>query len=277
MDEFAKEYLKKLKGLAHDFKSRRKELAESRIKMFAAAITRQLLENHEIFDLLIGAGNSGLYMTKIAEMTYRYLNIPAPKILNIPIMRFEDDGKTLNDNSSLLPKIKQDLNKINTIKNILFVDDEIMRGITANECFKLLLNTYTKITHLDATIIAENHFFEWHYKIPKISVRFFAYSPLIQDLNGNIGHFIPENLYKEIFSLIKDVTSYNRAMAIVIGGGLKKKDPNGNYYFDLKIESSLKDKIAGYDDKKSKLKAHLQELVKNGVEEFKKQKIKFRF
>lgn len=276
MDEFAKEYFKKLKVLAHDFKSRRNELAKSRIKMFAATIARQLLENHETFDLLVGAGNSGLYMTKIAEMTFNYLNTPVPKILNIPIIRFKEDGKTLNDNSSLLPKIKQTLSKINTVKNILFVDDEIMRAITAKECFNLLLNADPNITHLDATIIAENHFFEWHYKMPKVSIRFFAYSPLIQDFNENIGYFIPEDLYKEISSSIENIT-HNHAMAIVIGGALKKKDNNENSYFDFGIESSLKNKIAGYDDKKSSLVNDLEGLVKDGVERYKAGEIRFRF
>lgn len=275
MDEFAKEYFAKLKALAHDFKNRRHELAKSRIKMFAASIVRQLLEFNENFDLIIGAGNSGLYMTKITEMTYQYLNIATPKIINIPIIRFKEDGKTLNNNSLLLPAVKQTINKINAIKDILFVDDEIMRAITAKECFELLLKADPNISHLDATIVAEHHFFEWHYKLPKVSVRFFAYSPLIQYLNANISYFVPEDLCQEIFKHIENISSHNEIMAIVTGGAVKriKQQP----YYDYSVEKILKGKIPNYEERKVILTKDLQKLVKQGIEEYKTGKITFRF
>ena len=277
MDEFAKEYFQKLKALAYDFEDRRFELAKSRIKMFAAAIGRQLIEFDDTFDLLMGAGNSGLYMTKIAEMTYEYLNTSVPKILNIPIIRFKEDGKTLNDNSFLLLKVKEELRNVAPIKNVLFVDDEIMRAITAKECFTLLLKTYSNMSHLDATVIAENHFFEWHYKLPKVSLRFFAYSPLIQWLNANISYFIPQGFYHEISKQIEGVSSYNQAMAIIVGGALKRKDSNENPYFDYKVWEILKQKIPNYEERGTTLVKGLRELVKQGVDDYKTGKISFRF
>ncbi len=275
MDEFAKEYFQKLKVLARDFENRRSELAESRIKMFAAAIARQLLEFGETFDLLIGAGNSGLYMTKITEMAYQYLNVVAPKILNIPIVRFKEDGKTLNDNSSLLPEVKQTLSKIKTIENILFTDDEIMRAITTKECFELLLKADPNISHLNATIVAEHHFFEWHYKLSKVSIHFFAYSPLIQWLNANISYFIPEDLFHEISKQIEGISSHNQAMAIVIGGAVKKIEQQS--YYDYSVNELLKEKIPNYNERKTILTKDLQELVKEGIEKYKAGAIKFRF
>lgn len=277
MDDFANECFHKITRIASDFQGRRKELAESRIKMFAATLCRQLVDFNEKYDVVLGAGNSGLFMTKLTEMIYEYLNIKSPSILNLPIYRFKEDGKTLNDNSFLIPQVKESMQKINSIKNILFVDDEIMRGFTANECFNLILQANPNINHLNATIIAENHFFEWHYKIPKISISFFAYSPLIQGLNGNIGYFIPEDLFRETSLLISEVTSHNHAISIVIGEALKRKDNNGNPYFDFTIESGLKNKIAHYDDRKSSLLNRLREIIKEGVEEYKSGKIRFRF
>jgi len=277
MDDFANEYFHKITRIASDFQGRRKELAESRIKMFAASLYRQLIDFNEKYDVVLGAGNSGLFMTKLTEMIYEYLNIKTPSILNLPIYRFKEDGKTLNDNSFLIPQFKESMQNINSIKNILFVDDEIMRGLTANECLNLILQANPNINHFNATIIAENHFFEWHYKIPKISISFFAYSPLIQGLNENIGHFMPEDLYKEISLLISEVTSRNHAMAIVIGEALKRKDNNGNPYFDFTIESGLKNKVVNYSDRKSSLLNRLREIVKEGIEEYKAGKIKFRF
>lgn len=277
MDDFANEYFNKITKISSDFKERRKELAESRIKMFVASLCRQLIDSNDSYDVILGSGNSGLFMTKITEMTYEYLNIKTPPVLNLPIHRFREDGKTLNDNSFLIPQIKKELQNIDSIKNILFVDDEIMRGLTANEYFNLILQANSNINHFHATIIAENHFFEWHYKIPKVSISFFAYSPLIQGFNENIGHFIPKDLYKEICSLIDKKITYTQTMAIVIAGGLKKKDNNGNPYFDFKVESNFKNKLANYDDKKSLLIVRLQELIKEGIKQYKTGEIKFRF
>lgn len=276
MDDFANEYFSKITQIASDFKDRRRELAKSRIKMFVAAVYRQIIDFKEKYDLILGAGNSGLFMTKITEMVYQCLDIKTPPVLKLPIYRFKEDDATLHDNSFLIAQVKEKVQDIQKINNILFVDDEIMRALTAKECFQLVLEANLNIDHLSATIIAENHFFEWHYKMPKVSISFFAYSPLVQGLNGNIGYFIPEDFYKEI-SGIYNTLSYNQVMAIVIGGGLKRKDHAGNSYFDFLIESELKNKIADYDSRKSSLVIELKGLVKEGVEKYKAKEIKFRF
>lgn len=277
MDDFANEYFHKITKIASDFKDRRKELAESRIRMFSASICKQITTLNNTYDLVLGAGNSGLFMTKITKKVYEYLNIKTPPILNLPLYRFEEDGKTPNDNSFLIPKVKEKTQGIDLIKNALFVDDEIMRGITANECINLILQADPNINHFNTTIIAENHFFEWHYNIPRASIMYFAYCPLIQGLNGNIGYFIPGDLFKDISSLIKEKIAYNHAMAIIVGGALKKKDSNGIPYFDYAIESNFKNNIDNYDDKKNSLMDRLEELVKNGVDKYKAGEIKFRF
>lgn len=277
MDDFANEYFSKITQIASDFKDRRRELAKSRIKMFAAAIYRQLIDFKEKYDLILGAGNSGLFMTKITAMVYQYLDIKAPPVLNLPIYRFKEDGTRLHDNSFLITQVKEKLQDIQEMSNILFVDDEIMRALTAKECFQLILEANSNIDHLSATIVAENHFFEWHYKMPKVSVRFFAYSPLIQGLNGNIGYLIPEDFYKEISAIYSNTLSHNHVMAILIGGGLKRKDNVGKSYFDFTIESELKNKIADYDNKKSSLATELKGLAKEGVEKYKAKEFKFRF
>ena len=277
MDDFANEYFSKITKIASDFGSRRRELAKSRIKMFVATLYRQLIDYKEKYDFLLGAGNSGLFMTKIAENVYEDLNIKVPPVFNLPIYRFREDGVTLGDNSFLMTSVKEKLKGIQKISNLLFVDDEIMRALTAKECFRLILEANPNINHLSVTIIAENHFFEWHYKMPKVSIRFFAYSPLIQGLNGNIGYFIPEDFYKEISAMDNNTLSPNHVMAILIGGGLKRKDSTGKPYFDFTIESELKNKIADYDKKKSSLINELKELVREGIEKYKSKEIKFRF
>lgn len=277
MDEFTIEYFEKITKISSDFKSRRRSLAKSRIKLFVAAVCRQLLELNKSFDLVMGSGNSGIFMTKIAEIVYEKLNIDAPAILNLPIYRFKNDSEAPYDNSFLLPIVENELLNARVINNILFVDDEIMQGITAKECFNLIILANKHLNHLNATIIAENHFFEWHWDMTKISINFFAYAPLIQGLNGNIAYFIPEDFYKKISLVQTDVISFNHAMAIIIGGALKRKNADGKSYFDSTVEIVLKKQIHDYETQKKMLMSELDKVVDEGIGQFKTGKIKFRF
>lgn len=267
MDDFEREYFEKLRKLALGFGNKRRELAKSRIKMFAAAVARQILSEKIEFDLIIGGGNSGLFMTKITELVYEILGKKSPKVLNIPIIRIIEENKEARALHDLISELN-----IEKIEKVLFVDDEIMRSVTAKTCLELILAAKPEIQHIDATIIAENHFFEWHYSLPKVSIRFFAYSRLIQWLNGNIGYFIPENLFKKIQEDLPEVKNYNHAMAIVIGNGIKKLE-NGKPYFDFNVKVKLKN----YKEQKEELIRELKFLISETIRQYKEGKIKFRF
>jgi hypothetical protein len=272
MDNFENEYFESLRQLALGFEDKRKELAKSRIKMFAAAIARQLLNEKQEFDLIVGGGNSGLFMTKIAELVFETLNLKLPPVINIPVLRIIDKDQ----NVEALRNGDFELKSTGKVENMLFVDDEIMRALVAKNCIELILAKRPEIEHLNVTIVAENHFFEWHSFIPKLSVRFFAYSELIQWLNGNISYIIPKNLFNEIKNNIPGVESYPHAMAIIIGGGLKRIETE-KPYFDFEIEKKLGNTIESYKEQKEILMNEIRELVSEGIEEFKTGKIRFRF
>lgn len=274
MDEFEKEYFQKIGKISSDFKERRRDLAKSRIKMFSASLCRQVIELNQKFDVIVGAGNSGLFMTKIAEMVYEELNIKIPPILNLPVFRFEEDNVSLHDNAVLVSEVAQKLKTLPSLNNILFIDDEIMRAVTAKESLNLILKARSDIKHLNVTILSENHFFEWHYKMPMVSVNFFAYSRLIQGLNGNIGYFVPEDLFKEISSIAK-ISSHNHALTLLLTGSLKSKAKG--QYFEIESEKLLTKNIKDYKLIKSSLIKELKYLVKEGIEKYKSGKITFRF
>lgn len=272
MDRFEEEYFEALRSLTPAYEERLSDISKERIRMFSAAITRQLIDEDQIFDLLIGPGNSGLFMTKITELIYEELNKQIPSVLNIPIERILE-GDTV---TKILAGYAEIPSLEDKILSILFVDDEIMRGLTAKVSLELLLKANPGINHIDATIIAENHFFEWHYDMPKVSVRFFAYARLIQWINGIVGHFIPNELFEKIKKEIPEVETHNDAMAIVIGGGLKRVAGDEPYY-DLAVNNVLKEKIENYEARQEELMRELRDLVKQGVEGYKEGKIKFRF
>lgn len=279
MDEFEKEYFRKLNKLSSEYKSQRKELARSRIKMFAAAVFRQLIDERQEFDLIIASGNSGLFMEVITKMVYDSLKIKLPQIIKLPIFRFQEiNGKKVpDDNLSLLPELSGKLNELSLSPNILFIDDEIMTGLTVKTFLQLLQKEKTDFEQVKCTIIAENHFFEWHYLMPNASIRFFSFARLIQGLNGNISFFIPEDLYSKINSLFEEVESYTQAMAIVVGGGLKKKSDQGVPFFDTSLDKICSEKIENYLSLKQMLINELKVLVSEGLEEYKQKKLQFRF
>lgn len=273
MDDIEKEYFTKIKPFASDFDNRRKELADSRIKMFVATLCRNIFEYDQKFDLILGTGNSGLYMTKIAEITYQHLGLKVPQILNIPLFRFKKE-RDFNDNSGLFDFVQESLKTKAT--NIVFVDTEIMQGISAKEAMNLIIKTNPKL-HRHLTIIAENHFFEWHYDIPQVSLSFFAYCPLIQGLNDNIAHFIPQDLFEEIKKVSDEEMAYNFAMAAVIGGGIKRMKEDGTGYFDTEILTKITSKIPGFKKRQAKLFEDLDALVQEGIRNYKEGKVEFRF
>jgi hypothetical protein len=277
MDEFERKYFKQLNSLAKDFQTERRELAFSRIKMFTAALYRRLIDEKEEFDLIVSAGNSGLYMMEITKMLFKELQIELPQTLVLPIHRFEDDGKIINDNLSLKGYIEKQIKHLPPNLNILFIDDEIMMGLTVKAALELLIQTFAEIKELRCVIIAENHFFEWHYNMPKIRINYFSYSRLIQGLNGNIGYFIPKKLFLELISFIPEIKSYNHAMAIVIGGGLKTKDNDETPFYDFTITNRILKKHSDYMHEKNSLIKELNRLVFQGVEEYKNKMITFRF
>lgn len=279
MDEFEKNYFAKLKKLAIDYQSQRNELAHARIKIFTAAVCRQLLEQDEKFDLIVASGNSGLFMMEIVKIIYKELKIELPQTLTIPVYRYKEvDGKIVtDDNTRLQEYVTNNIQTAATNLNVLFVDDETMTGLTIKTSLKLLLYALPDLTKLRCVVISEHHFFEWHFNLPKVSINYFAYARLIHGLNGNIGYFIPENLYAEIKSHIPDVESHNHAMAIVIGGALKRKDADEIPFYDSSVTEILKNSLPDYEQTKNALLHQLSTLVTQGIHEYKQKIITFRF
>ncbi len=277
MDDFQKDYLSKLNLLADNYKNRRKELAESRIKRFVFALCRQLFEFDESFDLIMGGGNSGLFMTEITKIVFEKTNLNLPKVITIPIVRYkpgtENNSKELFDNSSLLTLAKEKLEDTKAPKNILFVDDEVMTGTSLRDSLHIIEQIYPN-QRFDVTLIAEHHFFEWHYKLSNFSVRFFAYALLIRGLNGNIGYIVNESIFEQIQKIIPEANTSYKALTILLGGGLKNAE-EGKPFYDTTVVTKLIE--AGFEFEKEKLRVvgEIEQLITEAIVEYNKGKVKF--
>ncbi len=178
-------------------------LANLYLEKFTIHITNLIRENR--FDLIIAAGNSGLASAWITAKIYETLKIMPPPIIELPIMRFiGNDNKKLYDNSALLPYIKENFAEYSkSLKNILFVDDEIRYGSTVKNSMTLLMTYLNEIEAsnlITCTVVADEFGgFNWSPPYANLKIKF---SPFIKH-SSKYKNIILYNIPPEIFSRLK--------------------------------------------------------------------------
>lgn len=285
MDEIEKKLHEKIRELVKNENLDLKYLSEIRIKYFAAVITRLLITEQINFDVVLGGGNSGLYMLKLTELVYDALGLPRPRFVCLPVVRNKRDPETKVespfDNSVLLPEAKRQLEGIKEIKNILFVDDEIMAGTTSRSSIELVLKAvYGDLTnvHTNCAVVAEHHFFEWHHNTPYLSLRFFSNAKVIPGINNMISRIVPEDFANRVRELVGfgEIPKFNKTLSLLVAGALKE-DKVDTPYYNFDKEKVLFEKLENYPQVKSEINSALKDLVARGVSEYKVGEIKFKF
>lgn len=250
-------YRKSLKKLSK--KINRTKLAKKSIERFSARLF-SLLEMQD-FDLIVAPGNSGLMMSEIVKLVYEQCNKKLPELLVIPVYR---DGTEHNQRF-----------EIKKVSEVLFVDDEIMTGTSAKECIKAIIRSFPQSSHINVTIVAENMFFEWHHRIPGVSVYFYPFARCIYGLNNNISHILSNRHFKKLSKYIPIYAEKKQVLAMLLSGKIKSKDNDGLWYFDETIEGKV---IAVTDDYLTIKKQTIADIlghVKSGIEKYKDKKIEF--
>lgn len=255
----------------------RHEIAVSRIALFSAAICRLLLEFNERYSLIVTAGTSGLYMRELVTAVFRALAVQAPPTICLPVIRFEDNG-ALFDNSPLAAGLPGRSGNQDPPKHILFVDDEIRRGTTARACLDLLIRSgYVDADRpLLCTIVAENHFFEWHWTLPGVSVRYFAPARLLYGLQHNIAHCLPADLVAAARTLLGPSFGCHELMALVMAGAMKRKGERTGF-FDETPAHRLAAEMPNYQAIRNEFLRDFESWVGHGVRQFRDGTIEFRF
>lgn len=139
------------------------ELAHLQVKDFMRTIYKLIMEENKTFDLLVGAGNSGIIMVGLAKVVYEYSGLTPPPVLLIPFKRYKvgNEGNLFDHTlfqSYVTKEVAQILQK-SKISEILFVDDETMKGITVNESLKLILAamaTPATYEEVNCTLVTED-------------------------------------------------------------------------------------------------------------------------
>lgn len=254
----------------------RRALAVSRIGLFAATLHRLLVEQGERYDALVTAGTSGLYMQALVGAAFRILAIEAPPAACLPIVRFADGG-ALFDNAPLVPEVRRQLDTGHGLQRILFVDDEIRRGTVARACLDLLIRAgcADATSGLACTIVAENHFFEWHWDQPGVAVRYLAPARLLHGLQHNIAHCLPDDLVMDA-RRIDPAIGHHELMAMVVAGMAKRLE-RGVAFFDDAPAHALTSRIAGFAARRADFMDDFEGWIAEGIRQRRNGEILFRF
>lgn len=237
----------------------RYSIASYWIERFSARIY-SLISKHD-FDLLVFPGNSGLMMLGITQIVYEHLEKPIPKHIEIPVYR---DGSTYSDTF--------DIDKAN---EILIIDDEIMTGTSARYCIEAVLRSVKNVSHVNVTIVAENMFFEWHHRIPGVSVYFYPYARAIPGLGNNISYIVKPKQFRKLIKYIPIHAERKQILALLLSSKIKLKDNNNNWYFDTTVEGKVVSRTPQYLEIKKSVQADIIGFVKSGIERYKEKDIKF--
>lgn len=262
MKDFMELYKERTKRLSRIMKGRRHEIAVDRIERLAAMIYKQTKDRDEKFDLIISPGNSGLFVAEIVSMIYSFLDINCPETHVIPVYRDETD----ND-------IEIDV-KTKEIKNVLFVDDEIMTGTSLKHCI-LSLIPQANSSHIDMVVVTENMFFEWHNRIPGVSVYFYPYARSIPGIGNNMSFLINKKDFKRISKIVPVIGEEKQVMALLLSGKVKDKDNDGKWYFDETVETKVSKRLTDYPMIKRHLVDEINIYIKSGIQKYKDGDIKF--
>lgn len=257
--------------------------ANLHLKKFASTIYHLLIEKKIKVDLVVGAGNSGVVLTRLTKIILNHygLNIP---FLNIPVYRYkphktgedryEGNEEVKFDNNVLLPLVKRELKNLKNIKTVLFVDDEISEGNSAKAVLKLLIKSLSN-NRINYLIVAEDQGFKIQKnEFPNIRVKFYPYAREIEGLSNVISYNVPYEIKQEILKHLSEGKLMARKhMNILLSEPLKefnKKNPSYTHEF----EGVLKKEIPNFSEIQDQYINYLKNILFEGIKEYQNGKIK---
>lgn len=175
-------------------------------KGFVAVLYFLITEKQANFDLMVGAGDSGSAVAFLAELVFRKCQKPCPKIIRIPVLRYNkpdiywsDKKEDFFDNKALIPQIRDQLKNLEKFENILYVDDETGYGLTFRTISNYLVDTSPKNTKLplNFTVVAEDFGFNWEGN-ESIHINFYPFSTGYDGLYNVISYIVPYETELEI-------------------------------------------------------------------------------
>lgn len=259
------------------YKTDIKKLAEKNFKGFVHTLYRLLVIENRNFDLLVGAGTTGILMTSLTELVYKKLNRSIPPILTIPVLRYKGEEKIENlfDNGVLYPYVYEELsktNKVNTLNNILFVDDEIYAGHLVKKSMKLILrykNEKNIFGNLICTIVAEDQGIDPNFTILDIDVDLQLFAQGIDGTSNVITYVLPEKLEKAVKEVFKDSIKDHWIINILLGLPVRKKVLIGDRpEFTYEYIQLAEERIPNFKELQTQAFQYVDILINDSLQKF---------
>ncbi len=246
--------------------------AQRRTKRFVKKI-KSLIQKND-FDIILAAGNSGIMMTKITELTYELLKIRLPPIVKIPIYLRDSQGKRIKfDNSVLAPDVQKQIKNIKKIGKILFADDELDEKDpkTIRESIKLIKKTgKAKISDkLTVFVVAEGQKGTLaRVKSLDCKIKYFPFAKQTKEWKGVtnfVSYSIQWCIQKEVRKFYSDEKlSATEMFCSLFGEPIREKGKlkGGKPYFSYKWLFLLKRKVKNFKHLQKTFKSHIRTLIK---------------
>lgn len=220
-------------------------------KGFVKTLTDLLVNKKIQFDLLIGTGDSGIAMVRIAKLIYAKIGIKPPGTLLIPYFRFTKTnvlkGDRFEKNYVLIPQIQDELQGLSKSGNILFVDDEIGRARTIKGVLELLKEAKPELIVPKSSlyILAEDHGFNPTSLESTLEVNFVPFGKVTKGINNAISYIIPYEIEKQIIDVFPDEDYGSKARMNSLFGlpikVLERGHPRWSYEFLEKLNNRFPD------------------------------------
>lgn len=221
-------------------------------------------------DLIVVAGNSGVALVRFLKLILDRLDIPMPKVLELPIVRYLPGKKetqiNLFDNSGLVSLAKQKLTGMQFPSSVLFVDDEICGGTTAFIAMQAVLSVFKPVVActLRYYIVAEDQGFDpkkWERLPSPVHVTFVPYAREVPGLNNIIAYNVPYKISSRIRRYYDDKELDAKAVMSILLGGPVKKFVDGVPKFTFMYTQLLQKQIPEFSLLQKQYRRYLKRII----------------
>jgi hypothetical protein len=124
--------------------------------------------------------------------------------------------------------------------------------------------------------VAENHFFEWHWDLPGVAVRYLAPARLLYGLQHNIAYCLPDALVAEARLRFDPEISHHELLALVTAGAVKRMD-GGMAFYDNAPARSLASRVPDFAAARERFMWDFENWVDSGLRRYRDGHLNFRF
>jgi len=238
---------------------------------FVKSIKRLVIDESIDFDLIIGAGDSGASMVKIAEIVFQELHLSVPKTLLIPFFRFSQKdvarGEIFNSIDVYVSEATKVISGFSQIRNILFVDDEIGQGRTVDGVIKVLEKVIPDAGNINFYILAEDHGFNSDSIKSEIAIHFVPFSLFQKRINNAISYIIPYEIEKKITDRFTDREIGSKVRMNSLFELPSKELKDNTPFWSYEILGKIKKEIPNYYKLQLDFENYIHSIIKKIIEE----------